>query len=515
MKDEISTDPPVIKFAEKFWLFLLLVFVFLTRIYFFDVGFGRPDAWRVGVTGKLLVLTGTYVPSRPPGFPLTELIAALGFAIFRGSNATWIFTNTLTCLVFCVSVAGVWALARKWSAPFPFALATVYAFAPLNWVYSVETIDYLWLTSFLVLSVLAIESGQKPRPIPAGILFGLATSARFFAGFQLIPLLILILTRQGTIKDAIKFFVSFAIVTLGFYSLVFSHVKSWSEYVDWFHELNRVASALAKIEGGTLAKRFLIPGSGLFGPFASIGFVIACLIGLPNFIRKIHTRDRGTVASSLLILFIIVPYLWHLHPNYMIPATGFFLILLACSVDLKIFMLVGALIIAANFPLWQANVEGLKAIDPGMSNPKIKAYAQALAPYQNETVFNETRVRSMIFGSVTQFLENPLSENWVIMANLRLPTIQFLIPDIREIDLPLSDGGSINVWTSGSGGAKFRYMMSPNQTERIINSGYHAIYLPGMESTYYATYGVPINEVKGVEVLYENSEGNEINTQTE
>ncbi|MFH1677110.1 MAG: hypothetical protein ABIC40_08805, partial [bacterium] len=356
-KPEIENTP--ISFPDRFWLFFLVIFVFISRYFFLDMGFGNPDSWRVAVTGKLWITTGEYFPSRPPGFPLVEMLSALSYFIFRGSPGTWILTNLLTCLVFCASVVGVWHLARKWNAENPLLIATVYSFAPLNWIYSIETIDYLWMTSFLIFAFLIIESDSKYCAIWAGIFLGLATSCRFFAALQIIPLVWLLALKRKSLREIGALIISFLAVTLIFYSVVFLRVRDWTEYIAWARQLNKVTSGLAEIEGGTFIRRFLIPASDVYGPLASIAILVSFLIGFPSLMRKIRDRDRGLIISVTVAFLIMAPYVWHLHPYYWIPATAFVLIILARTINYKLFAIVGALIIAANFPWWQTNVEQL------------------------------------------------------------------------------------------------------------------------------------------------------------
>jgi len=494
-------NPDRAGFVERFWLVSLVAFVLLTRLFFLDMGFGRADAWRVGLTGKLLATTGQYFPSRPPGFPLVEMISALSYGLFHSSPLTWTVTNALTCLAFCASIVALWALAKRWGVRSPLMVAGVYAFAPLNWVYSVETIDYPWMTSFLIFSVLAVESDRGFAPLRSGVWLGLAAASRFFAALQIVPLLVLAWTKRLSARQLVILVLSFILISLVFYSVVFAEKTSLSEYVGWFQELNKESSRMAAVKGGTLVQRFLIPATSLFGPLATIGFLAAGLWGIPAFVKGLRDRDRGVWAPLLIALFVMVPYIWHLHPNYWIPATGFLLIVLARSVNARVFAVIGTLIILANFPWWQTNIEGLRIIDPYGRNPAIQAYARNLAPFQNENVFNETRVRQLLFLSAEELINRDLPPDRIVMVSLRLPVIAFLVPDIREVDLPLADGSTINVWASHAGGPKFRYMLSPNQVRKAVESGYSVAYLPGIENGYFAEYGVGIDRVEGLEML--------------
>src|SRR5438552_3382929 len=55
----------------------LFIIVLLSRMPFLNAGYGlHPDAWRVARTARHLSQTGEYIFSRPPGFPLHELMCA-------------------------------------------------------------------------------------------------------------------------------------------------------------------------------------------------------------------------------------------------------------------------------------------------------------------------------------------------------------------------------------------------------------------------------------------------------
>lgn len=483
------------------WLFLTIILVLITRIPFLDMGFGRPDAWRVGVSGKMLAEFGEYIPSRPPGFPLLELISALAYRIFGFSPLTWTFTNSLTTIIFCVSVWAIWALAKKWNVPYPNLVAFIYSFAPLNWVYSVETIDYLWMTSLIVLSVLAFESEKisaGKRPVIMGILLGLAASARFFAAFQLIPLGILIWASTKSWKEAGKFLAAFLVTAGIFYSFVLIRVDNFGQYMEWFNSLNAIQSRLTDIKGAGLTRRFIAPAIGLFGPLCSIAVMTGFIAGRKKLVNGWKIRDRKIWVPSLMAIFIMVPYLWHLHPNYWIPATGFIIIILG-SINRKTYLLILAMLIfVANIPWWQANIEGLGLI----IKPSENAWAKNIAPYQNETFYTEMLVRQMLWAQTEELLAMELPDNAIVMGNIGMPIISFLVDGIRPDEMEFSNGRKIEVWSvPGNEGPYYKYFLSPSQVEDAVNSGYRVFCLPGAETTYYATYRQNLREVEGVEFL--------------
>lgn len=497
-----STPKPLdTRVVERFWLALLLLVVLVSRIPFLDMGFGRSDAWRIGVSGKFLVTTGEYSPSRPPGFPLIELASAMSYAAFQGSPATWTTTNSLTCLFFLASIIGIWMLAKRWDVKYPILIAVIYSFAPLNWVYSVETIDYLWMSTLLIFSIVLIEGNRRNSSLWGGILLGIATSARFLAFIQLIPILMLMKSQGRKSSEYLSFITGFLGVVILLYSIVLLNVKDFSQYVDWFRYLNKVTSGIAELEGGVFVRRFLIPAARLFGPSAWIVILLASLFAIPKFLSLYKSGDRGIRGAGLMCLFIMAPYLWHLHQNYWIPAIGFLLILLGKISRPSVMAILGAFIIAANFPAWQSGFECGGWFGYKTPNLKPKPYALEIGNYQNENIFIETRTRLGLLGSVEELLSRDLPSNWIIMVGIRLPIIQFLVRDIQLIELPLKDGGVTRAWGSPSGGARYKYLLSPSAVADVVESGYHAVYLPGMESMYYAENRVQIFDVPGVEIL--------------
>jgi hypothetical protein len=125
---------------------LSLAFI-LSRIPWLDKGYGTdPDAWRVALTADYLRDTGQYYPSRLPGYPLHELVTA-GIGTIREG---WVWTNLSTVII---SLAGVYifaALTKKLELPNRGVLALGFAFAPLLWINSSMTIDYMWALTFLM-----------------------------------------------------------------------------------------------------------------------------------------------------------------------------------------------------------------------------------------------------------------------------------------------------------------------------------------------------------------------------
>ncbi len=156
--------------------FLSLAYVG-SRVAWLDRGYGTdPDAWRVALTADYLWSKGEYLPSRLPGYPLHEFVTAL---VIKGG---WVWTNLTTVVVSLVGVYLFAWLAKKLELQNRGALTVGFAFAPLLWINSVMTMDYMWALTFLLAAYLAM---LYRAPTVAGICLGIA------AGFRLTSLLML------------------------------------------------------------------------------------------------------------------------------------------------------------------------------------------------------------------------------------------------------------------------------------------------------------------------------------
>jgi len=169
--------------------FAALAVAFLAlRAPFLDYGHGTdPDAWRVALTAHRLLDTGDYFPSRLPGNPLHELVVTL---FIPGG---WIATNLATALV---SLAGVYLFARivAFHGLRPAGMLSVgFAFAPLLFINSVATMDYMWALTAILGAYYAV---LLRWPVWAGVCLGLAIGFRL-QSFVLWPALAFLLWRQG------------------------------------------------------------------------------------------------------------------------------------------------------------------------------------------------------------------------------------------------------------------------------------------------------------------------------
>jgi len=170
----------------KFKSLLLITVVVITRLPFLFTGYGTDgDAWRVAHVGRALWTTGSYEISRPPGYPAHEMLSAPLVAL-GGST----LSNAVTLLASIIAVFS-WHAFLQGRTQRPGTLTVALAFAPLFWMNSATTMDYVWS---LLMILLAMHAIIRMRPVSAGILAGLAIGFRPTNAVLLLPLAILLMT---------------------------------------------------------------------------------------------------------------------------------------------------------------------------------------------------------------------------------------------------------------------------------------------------------------------------------
>ncbi len=160
--------------------FVLLALAYVaSRAPFIDNGYGtKPDAWRIALTDYWLWDHHAFYPSRLPGYPVPELAYA---TVIKGG---WVATNSLTV---AVSLLGVWFFARivrELRLPAPALLVAGFAFNPLLWINSMNTMDYTWALTFILGAYYFLLVGQ---PMVAALVLGLAVGSRIPSASFIVP----------------------------------------------------------------------------------------------------------------------------------------------------------------------------------------------------------------------------------------------------------------------------------------------------------------------------------------
>src|SRR3972149_6032120 len=248
---------------------ILALAFFARRAPFVGAGPGTaPDAWRVALTAHHLLDTGQYLPSRLPGNPLHELAMTL---FIPGG---WVATNLATA---AVSLAGVYLLARivdQHRLSHAGLLTIGFAFAPLLFINSIATMDYMWTLTAGLAAYYAVLRGM---PLWAGVCLGLAMGFRL-QSFVLWPALAFLVWRREGARSLAPFTLAAAGVTaltfapvLAAYGLDFwNFYDAAVGYQDVLRLLGKEALGVLGGLGGLAGGLLSLPRLPLAGAAASI-----------------------------------------------------------------------------------------------------------------------------------------------------------------------------------------------------------------------------------------------------
>jgi hypothetical protein len=308
---------------------VLAVLYVLSRVPWIDNGYGtKPDAWRIALSGYWLWEHGSFYPSRLPGYPIPEFAYA---ALFKGG---WLATNSLTIFV---SLVGVWFFARivrELSLPNPALIVGAYAFTPLLWINSMNTMDYTWALTFILgcYYFLLVEND-----LAAGIMLGLAVGSRIPSAGMALPFL-LYMWRSGK-RDEIRTFIVavLAIAVAAFSPIIWRYGPGFFTFYDAKVPYRDVIRLLAK------------DSLGLAGALA---LIIATAVSLPRLLRLPvdFVRDKNVMVWVLAIAVTAATFARLPHEAaYLIPLYPFAYLLAGRYYRPGAFLGAAAIIVFAGF----------------------------------------------------------------------------------------------------------------------------------------------------------------------
>lgn len=320
-------------------LLLLAVLFVASQLPMLTLGYGAdPDSWRVASAAHDLWTTGTYAVSRPPGYPLHELVSAPLVGLGRAP-----LSNGVTVLAALAALAVFYGIVRE-RTQHPVLLTAGLAFTPLFWINSAATIDYVWSLLFLLLALQWVLQG---RVVPAAIALGLAAGFRPMNLIGLVPLAAVIWFRWENphrLRDAVRFTV------LAFISAGICFVGVFRIYggTEWISMILNQGSRVSTGAGETLAL-FVYRSVYAVGPVAVLTVVVVLALGRRRLLRLIREREPLALASGIAILvfglfFLTFPY----EKSYILPALPFLLFLVERIASGRVLALfVGALLLFA------------------------------------------------------------------------------------------------------------------------------------------------------------------------
>ncbi len=156
----------------KLHLFPIGIFVlnFVIRIPFLNQGYGLDsDAWLNIATAKRIALSGHYIASRFPGFPVVEWT----YSLFQ--NPGYILANGISACMASFACVWIYEILKSLNSPKPFLSSIAIGCVSGFFIHSVTSMDYVWGIQFFMLGILLI---LKDRTLLAPISFAAAVGCR-------------------------------------------------------------------------------------------------------------------------------------------------------------------------------------------------------------------------------------------------------------------------------------------------------------------------------------------------
>jgi hypothetical protein len=312
--------------------FTLFVVIILTRVPLLGNGFGTdPDAWRNAVGTLRMLDVGHYVPSRPPGFPVFEMML-LAFVPLG-----WVASNLMTSVAGAVSALLLLAVARKLRVRNALWVSLALAFSGMVWVRCTQTIDYAVGLAFVIGCYWAL---LDRRHVLAGVLLALAAGCRLTNGALVAPALAMLVVRRDGWRSTTTFAASFVVATVVVLIPVMATLDP--ERLGRGGVLGHVARG--HVTGARLSLVLRSSAVYLFGKLGAAALVLGVVWSVVGAVRRRFAtrplstsspadpaRDMAPVvfeAGAVIVvgvLFLLIPY----EPSYLTPLVPFALLIAA------------------------------------------------------------------------------------------------------------------------------------------------------------------------------------------
>ncbi|UCD20343.1 MAG: hypothetical protein JSU64_04175 [candidate division WOR-3 bacterium] len=441
------------------WFILLFLCSHLPMLF---LGFGLdPDAWRIANTAFDLRHHLVYHASRFPGYPVPEFLNAL--IIDFGYHAT----NSLTMLLSLLSALAFGRILREADNAEKGLLVLTYAFMPLVWINSTNTMDYMWSLSFIILTWLFIT---KERYVVAGLLLAMAAGSRAASAAFVIPFLYLIHSRGSARGPIARFVLTFLATS------VFIYIPLLVTYGLSF--IHRYPSHTGILQIGYQALKYC----GL----PSLILLAIILLAVVRNLNKVGAAlDKVGIFSLLsitivLVTFFLAPY----QIEYLVPLVPFGLLLaqrlgrrflfiiLCCALMLHSFVNIGSI------EYTDVGRVAIRALDAGAV---IKNFA--------------ARRKQMAYARRLAKVELP--KNSVAIVGTWLPIVAHLDERVSssakakqmfDSNLPRAD-----LWNFADT-IHYRYLIDHDELRQLQQNGRLIFYIEGIRGFTRDIYGYDINE---------------------
>ncbi|HOP06341.1 MAG TPA: hypothetical protein PLF13_03525 [candidate division Zixibacteria bacterium] len=316
-----------LKDTNKALIFIAAV-VGLSRLPFLTPGYGNdPDAWRVANAARTILDTSSYVYSRPPGFPLHEIISA-----FLIPGGPWLMNGA--SMIMSVAAVVFFILSLRLMKVRNAELAGLaLAFTPIVYVAGTITMDYIWALAFIMLSLYLFLKG---RLIWSGIALGAAVGCRITSGAMVLPFLIILsLTwRKVSLRTVFIQLMCYLIPVLATSAILYLPVyMKYGKAFFTFYDVSGtpMVDVLSKLTFGVW---------GYFGAVA-LGLILVAAAFFPGAVVTDDQHDRSwrrflRPSIVAIVLYVVAFLRLPCEPSYLIPLVPFAILILAGSLHRRV-----------------------------------------------------------------------------------------------------------------------------------------------------------------------------------
>jgi hypothetical protein len=442
----------------------------VSRVPWVDHGYGTdPDAWRVALSATYLRDHGDYSPSRLPGYPLHEFVTWV--TVPHG----WVWSNLSTVAISLAGVLVFALLVRKLDLPHRGVLILAFAFAPLLWINSTTTMDYMWALTFLMGSYLALLYGA---PTLAGASLGLAAGFRL-TSLAMMPVFWLLIRRTRQQNQIRPLTVTAIAVALGAYTPVL--MKYGLNFFNFYDQKVPLAEFIRHL------------GKDGLGVIGALAVVVAVLFSLPR-LRSLprdvlHDPQVMTWVAAIGIFFASYMRLPH-EIAYLIPLFPFGFFLMARYMSRGVLVACLAVIVLAGFVDITTPGEdtGIHASTFTSARFGQGMLLSDLDTLRNQTAFaNEVRQLTITNKDIHQPAVVAIGFIYpeLVMLHEKELTIGTVERDLSAIS-QLSDKG---LATDRQHNIEYVWLLDYNTFQEFTNQGKTIYVTPDAERSTYTVYG--------------------------
>jgi hypothetical protein len=453
---------------------LLFAFlVLLTRVPFLFSGFGTDeDSWGVALTALNINQTLGYEVSRFPGFPVHEIVSA----VFISGGA--VVLNLLTAIMSALAVLFFVCALQEMHFRYPYLAGVAFAFTPVVFVHSTDTIDYMWAMAFLMLSFWLI---LKNKITASAIVLALAAGCRISSLVMVIPYCVLLIDKNVHTRKNISVIARYVLIAFASSLIIYLPViLKYGGAFFTFYDLSgypTIPKVLYKFSIGTW---------GVLGSIALLFGIASLLFSsthklkhflLPRTINEKHIIAWLVAVDLTIIIFIRLPY----EPGYLIPLIPFSILVFGKYLHDKAFAFFSLLLVLSPWLFSISTTDKSDSPKPSTASVQINVFNHPL----NVDFFRgavctdaEARQATMTFADSVISEAKYISDTSIILCGWWSTKVMY-----RYAMLPEQEKNRKITWG---------HYLNKDELINYVQNRYNIFYLPMQDSIEKKLYGIDI-----------------------